>query len=85
MIPVYAAKLGLEVLTTNVKAQKICNSTLKLFKMVLATIQIQKKLKKTRFFKKPFLIANTSVAITLSMLFLIFSNIEILFVENGVI
>ena len=37
MTPVYAAGLGLKICSTNVGAQKIDDSTLKTFEMVLAS------------------------------------------------
>ena len=46
----YASKLALKVHPTNVKAQKIDGSILKTFEMVLASFQIEDKLKKSQFF-----------------------------------
>lgn len=42
--PTYAAKLGLKVCHTNVRAQKIDGSTLKIFKIGLASFQVEYKL-----------------------------------------
>ena len=50
MILAYALKLSFKVRRTNVKAQKIDNSTLETFGMVLTNFQIEDKLKKARFF-----------------------------------
>lgn len=47
MIPAYAAQPGLKVQLTNVKAQKIDGSILKIFKIVLASFQMKDKFKKT--------------------------------------
>ena len=47
---VYALKLGLKIYLTNVKAQKIDGSTLKTFKIVLASFQIEDKLGRTWYF-----------------------------------
>lgn len=47
MMPVYISKLGFRVCHTNVRTQKIDNSILEIFKMVLASFYIKNKLKKT--------------------------------------
>ena len=46
----YASKLDLKICSTNVEIQKINGFTLKTFKMVLTSFQIENKLEKTRFF-----------------------------------
>lgn len=46
----YASKLGLKVCRTNVEAQKINDSTFKTFEMILASFQIENKLKRAWFF-----------------------------------
>ena len=46
----YASKLGLKIYTTDVGAQKIDDSILKTFAMVLASFQIEDKLGRTRYF-----------------------------------
>lgn len=74
MTPTYVSKLGLKVRPTNVGVQKFDGSTLKIFGMVLASFQVENKLKKTRFFQETFLVANTSVEVILRMLLLAFSN-----------
>ena len=50
MTLVYASKLGLTVYLTNVGAQKVDDSTLKIFGMVLASFQVEDKLGRARFF-----------------------------------
>lgn len=50
MIPAYAVKLGLKVQLTDVGAQKINGSSLKIFGIVLVSFQINKKLARSRFF-----------------------------------
>lgn len=79
--PTYIAKLDLKVQSNNIKAQKINDSTFKTFKMVLTNIQVKNMLEKARFFQRTFLVANISVSVILNMLFLIFGNINILFIE----
>ena len=46
MILGYILKLGLKVCPTNVKVQKINNSTFKKFEIVIASFQVKNKLKK---------------------------------------
>lgn len=46
MITVFGAKLNLRVYSTNVEAQKINGSTFKIFRIVLASFQIENKFKK---------------------------------------
>ena len=50
MTSVYIAKLGFKVYHTDVGAHKIDGSILKTFGMVLASFQVEDKLRKTRFF-----------------------------------
>lgn len=44
--PAYATKLGLKIRKTNIKIQKIDNSTFNIFEMVLTNFQIKDKLGK---------------------------------------
>ena len=46
----YTEKLGFKVGKTNVGAQKINNSTLETFEMVIANFQMEDKVGKPRFF-----------------------------------
>ena len=50
MTPTYATKLDLKVCRTNVKAEKIDDSTLEMFGIVLVSFQVEDKLGRTRFF-----------------------------------
>ena len=79
MTSLYASKLGLKVCPTNIGAQKVDGSTLKIFGMVLASFQAEDKLRKTHFFQETFLVANTSVKMILGILFLAFSNADVSF------
>ena len=63
--------------------QKIDNSIFKILKIVLASFQVKNKLGKARFFKKPFLLADFSMKMILEMLFLTFSNANILFAQKN--
>lgn len=50
MTPTYISKLGLKVCLTNFKAEKVDGSIFKIFDMVLASFQVEDKLRKSRFF-----------------------------------
>lgn len=85
MIPTYAAKLGFKIRYTKNKAQKINGSTFETFKIVLASFQVDDKLKKARFFWKTFLLADISIELVLKILFLTLSNANVLFSEQKLI
>lgn len=82
MIPAYMARVYLKVWSTDVEAQKIDNSNLEMFGIILANFQINDKFGWAWFFQKIFLVANTSVEVILDMLFLTLSNADMLFVER---
>lgn len=82
MTPGYDIKLGLKVYSTNVQTQKIDRFTFKIFGMILASLQVENKLGQARFFQKTFLLANISLEILLSMLFLTFNNTNIQFAKK---
>ena len=75
--PMYVSKLGLKIYHTDVEAQKIYGSTLKMFKIVLASFSIEDKISRAWFFQKNFLLANISAEIVLDMLFLTLSNTNV--------
>ena len=77
MILGYALKLGLKIRPNNNKVQKIDNSTFEMFGIVLASFQVEDKLKKVCFFQKTFLLADFSIGLVLEMLFLTLSNADI--------
>ena len=82
MAPTYASKLGLQVCHTNIRAQIIDGSTLKIFGMVLASFQVKDKLGRTRFFQETFLLADISTEVVLDMFFLTLSNANVQFIEK---
>lgn len=47
---IFASKIGLKVHSINIRAQKIKNSTIKTFEIVVASVQIENKFGKTQFF-----------------------------------
>ena len=77
MTPGYALKLGLKIRPTNSGAQKIDDSTLKTFGIVLASFQMEDKPARARFFQKTFLLADLSIEVILRMSFLTLSNANI--------
>lgn len=77
----YAAKLGLTIQNTSVKAQKIDGSTLETYSIVLAGFSLQDNLKKVWFFKGNFLLADTSLKMVLEMSVLFLNKIEVEFAE----
>ena len=82
MAPAYAAKLGLKARSTDVGAKKIDGFTLETFGIVLAIFQEENKLGRAQFFQETFLVAKTSVKVVLEMLFLTFSNVDVVFKDR---
>ena len=82
MTPAFASKLGLNVCSTDVGAQKIDSSTLQTFEMVLASFQVEDKLGWARFFQELFLLADSTLEVVLGMPFLTLSNANVLFSEQ---
>lgn len=75
--PVYAKKLGLTIQKTNIDTQKIDNTALKAFRMIIAVFSMNDKAKKIGLFEKIFLLTNISMDIALGMFFLTLSNTNI--------
>ena len=74
MISEYVLKPKLKICSTDVEVQKIDSSTLKMFEMVLASFQLEDKLRKVWFFQEIFLLTDLSIEIILEIFFLTFSN-----------
>lgn len=64
---------------TNVKAQKIDNSILEIFRIIIANFQIEDKVGRPRYFQEIFLIAITKIEMVLEMFFFKFSNVDMSF------
>lgn len=79
--PEYALKLDLKVCHTNIKAQKIDSFTLKTFKIVLASFQVEDKLKRAQYFQEIFLLANIGLKVVLKIFFAIVANADVLFLK----
>lgn len=82
MQPSCPRKLGLYVWKTDVDAQNIDASRLKIFGIVIAFFLIDDKYGKSQFFDKTFLLAKISMNVALNMPFLTLSNIEINFIDR---
>ena len=78
----FAWKLGLHIRKTNVRAQKIEDSTLKTFGMIIADLQVEDKGDRLRFFQETFLVADTKFEVIQGMLFLKISNANVAFDEE---
>ena len=82
MTPAYAAKLGLASKKTDISTQKINDSPLVTYGMVLAGFSVQNKLEKVWFFEETFLLADTSMEVILGMPFFTLLNANVQFVEK---
>ena len=78
----YASKLGLKVRPTDVRAQKIDGSTLKMFGMVQTSFQVEDKLGRSRYFQKTFLLTDISVEVVSEIPFFTLSNVNIQFAKK---
>lgn len=79
MILGFVIKLGFTPKLTNVGPQKINNSLLAIYGMVIAGFLFQNSHGKVWFFEKTFLLANISMEVVLKMTFFIFNNANIEF------
>lgn len=73
----FAHQLGLKTQTTNIGAQKINNTTLKTYKIIILTFFISNKDSRKKFFKDSFLLADIKSDVVLKMLFLVINNVDI--------
>lgn len=64
------------------KTRKVDGLTFAMLEMVIVSFYIEKKIRKACFFQETFLGANTYMKVILGMLFLILSNIDIVFAEK---
>ena len=82
MIPAYAKRLGLKTRKTDVGAQKIDDSALETFGMMIADFQVEDKGGRPEFFQEIFLVADTKFKVVLEMPFLKLSNVDVSFGEK---
>ncbi len=77
MSQAFVQQLGLTIRKTNVGAQKIDNTTLETYGMVVSTFSISNKDRRKRIFEESFLLADVKPDIVLGMCFLTISNADV--------
>ena len=77
MTQAFASQLNSKIQKTNIKAQKIGNTTLEIYKIVVSTFSILDKDDKERFFERSFLLVDIKSDKVFEMLFLIISNTNV--------
>ncbi len=79
MSQAFTLQLGLNIWKINVENQKINNTILKTYEIVIFTFCILDKDNRVRFLKKSFYLVDIKSDIVIEMLFLTMSNIDINF------
>ncbi len=79
MSQVFASQLGFKIQKTNIEAQKINITTLKIYGIVVSIFSISDKDNRERFIKESFLLADMKPNVVLEMSFLTMSNANINF------
>lgn len=77
---IYILRLDISIQKTDVKVLKFDRIFFKIFEIVIAIFQIKNKLEYFFFFQKSFLLANTNINLILELLFLFFTNENIIFI-----
>ena len=77
MSQVFTYQLDLDIWKTNVSTQKINNTFLETYKMVVSNSSVVDKDARKRFLEKSFLLANVKLEIVLEILFLIMKNANV--------
>ena len=80
--PAFAKKLGLVVQTTNVGTQKIDDTTLETYWIMVTAFLVTDQANRIKFFEKIFLVANVSPEMVHGMLFLILNSVDINFLKK---
>ena len=75
--PTFTRKLGLPIRPTNVGAQKIDNTMLNTYEIVVVAFLVMDKANRVRFFEKTFLVVNVSPEVVFGMYFLILSSVDV--------
>ena len=78
----YAKRWDFKTWKTNVGAQKIDDSALETFGMVIADFQVEDKSGRPRFFQETFLVADTKFQVVLGIPFLKINNADVAFGEG---
>lgn len=81
MNPVNAVKLSFTSKSTNIDIQNVDKLALKIYEMTITEFSIKDKLRKIQFFKKTFLLADTSMKLVLRIPFFLLSKVNINFSE----
>ncbi len=77
MSQAFAQQLGLKVHKTNIWAQKIDDTTLETYRMVVSIFSVLDKDSRERFFKESFLLVDVKLDIVLGIPFLTMSNTDV--------
>ena len=80
--PTFAKELGLFIRPIDVRAQKIDDTTLDTFEIVVAAFLVTDKTNQVRFFEKIFLVTNISPEIVLGIFFFILNGANINFLSR---
>ena len=80
----FAKKINLQLHKTKIGTQKVDDSKLNIFDIIIASLSKKNKEEKSCIFEKMFLLANISMNIALKISFLTLSNIEINFVGHHI-
>ena len=75
----FIKRLGLEVQTINIGAQKIDGTTFEIYEMVVAAFSVTDQADRIKFVEEIFLVINISPDVVFGMLFLILSSADINF------
>ena len=73
----FAKELGLPIRPTDVRVQKIDDTTLETYGIVVAVILVENKANRVRFFEETFLVANISPEVVFGMPFLTLSGADV--------
>ena len=79
MSQAFASQLDFKIRKTNIGAQKIDNTTSKIYEMVVSIFSMLDKDGRKSFFEKSFLLVDVNLDIVLEILFLTMSNADINF------
>ena len=79
---IFAKKLGFFIRPTDVEVQKIDNTTLDIYKMIVVAFLMTDKANQVKFFEKIFLVANVSPKVVFGILFFILSSANIDFLDQ---
>ena len=77
MSQVFGSQLGLKIQKTNVEVQKIDNTTLETYEMVISNFFVLDKNNRERFFKESFLLADINPHAVFGMTFLTMNNADV--------